>query len=60
MKTYIGAIDFYFEAADDAQAILKLKQIAISRARKRDDCCSAVSLHEKPMGITKARQISLN
>jgi hypothetical protein len=60
MKTYIGAIDFYFEAEDDAQAVRKLKQIAVKRARKRDDGCSALWLHEKPAGIAKARQISLN
>ena len=60
MKTYIGAIDFYFEATSDAAAVIKLKQIALARARKYDDCCSALSLHKKPQGIGKARQISLN
>lgn len=60
MKTYIGAIDFYFEAANDAEAIHKLKQMAINRARVFDDCCSALSLHQKPKGITPARPIPLN
>ncbi len=57
MKTYIGAIDFYFEAENDNDAILKLKTIAVKRSKQNDDCASALSLHEKPNGITKAREI---
>lgn len=60
MKTYIGVIDFYFEAADDAAAVRKLTQLAAARARKRDDGCAAVSLHQKAKGIAGARQIRLN
>lgn len=60
MKKYIGAIDFYFEAENDKDAVKKLKQIAIERARKEDDCSSAKSLHEKPSGICNAREISIS
>lgn len=60
MKTYIGAIDFYFEAENDSDAIMKLKTIAVERSKQNDDCTSALSLHEKPKGICNARSIELN
>lgn len=59
LKRYVGSIDFYLYAENDAEAKQQLMEIAAERRKQNDDCASALSLCEKPIGINNAREIKL-